>query len=207
MYQRANDGRIVLVGRFSTGGRGSGGTNDPLQSQNALVLTEGHRFLLTVNAATSDISVFRVGNAGLTLMSVTPSGGSGPISIAVHGDLVYVVNYVGNYHTAGFRLSPDGQLHAVDNSRQPLSTLDMGVCTISFSPDGTKLVITERISNKVDVFTVNSDGSIGNPVYNPSAGAGPFGVAFTGTGVLLVTETNGGPPKCRYDLFLHGQRR
>ena len=194
MYSRSSSGQLTASGRFNTGGRGSGGTADPLESQNSLILTQDHSFLLAVNAGTGDISVFGVTNSGLNLLSVTPSGGGGPISLAVYHNLVYVINYVGNYHTAGFTLLPNGQLQGIVNSRQPLSTLDVGACTIGFTPDGTKLVVTERISNKIDVFTVNSDGSLSNPVYNASAGVAPFGLEFTASGTLLVTETNGGPP-------------
>jgi len=56
-------------------------------------------------------------------------------------------------------------------------------------------VLTERQTNKIDVFTVNEDGSLSHPVFNQSAGIEPFGLQFTPSGVLLVTETNGRPPK------------
>ena len=121
MYNGASNGHLSLVGRFPTGGRGEGGINDPLHSQNSLILSPDHAYLLAVNAGSSDISVFRVIGSGLLLLSVTPSGGGSPISLAMHDDLVYVVNYSGNYHTAGFRLESWGGLKPVKNSREELS--------------------------------------------------------------------------------------
>jgi 6-phosphogluconolactonase len=41
-YQRAYNGQFVLKARVETGGRGSGGTNDPLQSQGGLTLSGDH---------------------------------------------------------------------------------------------------------------------------------------------------------------------
>ena len=42
-YQRLFDGRLTLRERFVTGGRGSGGTTDPLRSQGSLTLSHDHR--------------------------------------------------------------------------------------------------------------------------------------------------------------------
>ena len=174
MYNRASNGVLSLVGCFPTGDRGEGGVNDPFHSQGSLLLSPDHTYLLTVNAGSSDISLFRVFGSGLILQSVTPTGGSSPVSLAMHDNLVYVINYAGGYHTAGFRLESWGGLTRLKSSRQTLSgPADLGASTVAFSPDGSKLVITERITNKIDVFTVNSDGSLSNPVYNTSAGPEP----------------------------------
>ena len=194
MYSRGAHGHLKLVGRFSTGGRGQGGVNDPLQSQSSITVTSDHNYLLAVNAGTSDISVFRITPSGLSLLSVTPSGGGNPVSVAVYEDLIYVLNFGGNYHTAGFRLASWGGLMPVANSKQTFASLDPGVSTLAFTPDGSKLIVTERLTNKIDVFTVNSNGSISNPVSNNSAGVEPFGIQFNSNGTLLVSETEGGPP-------------
>lgn len=194
MYERAPNGRLRRVGRYPTGGRGEGGVNDPLQAQNSLVLNADHSYLLAANAGSGEISVFKVNQYGLALVSVTPSGGGNPISVAIHDDLVYVLNAAGNLNTSGFRLRPWGGLTRISNSRLPLSGPDRGASTISFSPDGNKLVITERLTNKIDVFSVTAEGGLSNPVFNSSVGNTPFGFQFTPAGALLVTEANGGFP-------------
>ena len=193
MYNRLANGKLRLVGRYPTGGRGEGGVNDPLQSQSSLIISPDRAYLLAVNAGTSDISVFRISDYGLILASVTPSGGGNPVSLAIHDDLVYAVNFGGNLHTAGFRLQTSGDLTPVAGSSLPLSGLDPGASTAAFTPDGSKLIVTERVANKIDVFTVNSDGSLTNPTFNDSQGIEPFGAQFTPGGALLVTETGGGP--------------
>lgn len=188
MYARSETGALEYVGNFATGGRGEGGINDPLQSQRSLVLSNDHRFLLAVNAGSSTISVFQVNASGLRLLGVEPSHGGNPVSVDIHGDLVYVANFGGTYHTAGFHLRPGGKLDFIHHSQQTLSTLDTEPSTITFSPDGSKLIVTERQTNKIDVFSVSRDGSLTNPTVNTSEGVEPFGATFAPSGALLVSE-------------------
>ncbi len=192
MWSRNAQGALRRIGAFPTGGRGEGGVNDPLKSAYSLTLTSDHSLLLAVNAGSGDISVFRVLKNGLALASVTPSGGGNPISIAEHGNLVYVVNAGGDYQVSGFEIEASGTLKPVKNSLHVLGSADGGASTAVFSPDGTKLVVTERLAKTVDVFSVNADGSLSNPVFNPSQGDEPFSEAFTPSGVLLVTEASFG---------------
>ena len=192
MYHRGGRGALKLVGKFQTGGRGEGGVNDPLQSSGSIIVTPDHAFLLAANAGSSDISVFRILPDGLALASLTPSGGGNPVSIAVHDNLVYVVDTGGDIHTAGFVLDATGRLTRVPKSAQSLSTLDTGASTAVFSPDGTKLIVTERLTNRIDVFSVDPDGSLSDPVFNASAGTDPFGATFSLDGALLVTEAQSG---------------
>lgn len=192
MYARSATGALKYMGTFATGGRGEGGINDPLQSQSSLALSNDHKFLLAVNAGSSTVSVFQVDYSGLRLLSVEPSNGGNPVSIAVHDDLAYVANFGGTFHTAGFHLRPSGKLDFIPNSKQPLSTLDTEPSTIAFSPDGSKLIVTERQTNKIDVFSVAEDGSLTNPVVDTSEGIEPFGATFAPSGPLLVSEAGSG---------------
>ena len=89
-YERGTDGSLSESRRVATGGRGSGGTTDPLASQGSLTLTQDHSFLLAVNAGSGEISVFRVHGAILALVDKVPCGGSEPVSVAQHNNLVYV---------------------------------------------------------------------------------------------------------------------
>ncbi len=189
MWSRNARGDLTWIGTFATGGRGEGGINDPMRSSYSVVLTPDHGYLLVANAGSGDISVFRVLPTGLALTSVTPSGGGNPISIAVHGNLVYVVNFGGNYQLSGFELQESGALRPVKGSRQVLSSADGGASSAVFSPDGSKLVVTERLAGKVDVFGVDPDGTLSNPVFNSPPSTKPFSEAFTPNGTLLVTDT------------------
>jgi 6-phosphogluconolactonase len=187
-FVRAKDGSLQEFKHFATGGRGSGGNNDPLESQGSLTLSQDHRLLFAVNAGSGQISVFSVHGAELSLEDKVSSGGSEPNAIAQFGNLVYVLNAGGSSEVVGFRLNY-GHLQQIPNSLRFLSTNTSGAASILFSPDGKFLAITERLTNLVDVFPVQSDGTLGTIVKNPSAGPGAFAVKFAPEGIALVSET------------------
>ena len=87
-FDRNADGTLTAIGHFETGGRGSGTPH--LASQSSIVVS-GDR-LLVANAGSDELSLFGVTAAGLDLVSRVPSGGSHPTSVAVHGELAYVLN-------------------------------------------------------------------------------------------------------------------
>jgi 6-phosphogluconolactonase len=188
-YKRNADGSLQEGRSFRTGGRGSGGVTDPLGSQGALTLTQDHLFLLAVNAGSGDISLFRVHGAMLSLLDKVPCGGSEPVAIAQHGDLVYVVNAGGSSNVTGFRLDKNGRLKPIADSIAFLTTGNSGAASLSFSPDGQFLLVTEKITNNIDGFHIQIDGTLGPIVVNPSVGPGAFAVLFAPNGTALVTET------------------
>jgi 6-phosphogluconolactonase (cycloisomerase 2 family) len=188
-YDRAANGILREGRRFETGGRGSGGLVDPLESQGSLILSQDHCFLFAVNAGSGDISTFRVSHSRLSLVDVVPSGGSSPNALAQHGDLLYVLNTGGSSGVAGFRLRENGKLATIPKSVRFLSTNTSGAASLAFSPDGRVLVITERLTNNIDVFIVQEDGALSPVVVNQDVSPGTFALAFTPNGAALVVET------------------
>src|SRR5947209_15705137 len=89
VFARAADGTLSAAGSVATGGTGTGAG---LGSQGALALSDDGRWLFAVNAGSNDVSVFDVGPVGLALASRTASGGTLPISLTVHGHVLYVLN-------------------------------------------------------------------------------------------------------------------
>jgi len=187
-YTRNADGTLSEAGHFSTGGRGSGGNTDPLASQGSLTLTQSHSHLLAVNAGSGDITVFRVHGANLDFSDREPSGGAEPVAVAQFGDLVYVLNAAANSSVVGFHLH-DGALTPIDNSLRYLTGNVVGPASIAFSPNGQFLAVTEKASNKIDVFPVQSNGTLGAIVTAPSVGPGLFSLAFAPNGTVITTET------------------
>jgi 6-phosphogluconolactonase (cycloisomerase 2 family) len=187
-FAQAADGTLHESGRFPTGGRGSGGNNDPLESQGSLTLSHDHPLLFALNAGSGQISVFDVHGSHLELSDKVQSQGSEPNAIAQHGNLVYVLNTGGSSNVAGFVLEGD-HLHYIKNSLAFLSTNTSGAASIAFSPDGKFLAVTERLTNDIDVFKVQTDGTLSPIVINPSVGPGAFSVSFAPNGVALVSET------------------
>jgi 6-phosphogluconolactonase (cycloisomerase 2 family) len=187
-YKRNADGTLTEERHFSTGGRGSGGNNDPLESQGSLTLTQGHSHLLVVNAGSGDISLFRIHGSDLDLRDRVSSGGSEPNAIAQHGDLVYVLNTGGSSSVAGFRLHND-ELTPIEKSLRFLSTNTSGAASLALSPNGQFLAVTERLTNSIDVFLVQNDGTLSPIVVNPSVGPGVFSLSFAPNGTAIVSET------------------
>jgi 6-phosphogluconolactonase (cycloisomerase 2 family) len=184
VFDRATDGSLTTLGRFETGGRGSGQPH--LASQSSVVL-DGDRLLVT-NAGSDELSLFSVRQDGLRLESRTASGGSQPTSVAAAGELVYVLNN-GTPSISGFSLTGGG-LEPIAGSTRPLAA-GADPAQIAFGPDGRTLVVTERGTNSISTFTVGEDGLAQPAETIPSSGATPYGFGFAG-GSLIVTEAFGG---------------
>jgi 6-phosphogluconolactonase len=188
-FQRAADGSLQEGQTFATGGRGTGGVTDPLESQGSLTLSQDHSFLFAVNGGSGEISVFFVNGSKLLLVDKAVSGGAEPNAVAQHGNLVYVLNVGGSSNVVGFRLNAGGQLRKIPNSTRFLTTNNSEAASLAFSPDGQFLVVTERATNNIDVFHVQDDGTLGPIVVNPSPDPGAFSVSFAPNGAVLVSET------------------
>jgi DNA-binding beta-propeller fold protein YncE len=179
-FSRSAQGALTYVGASATGGNGTGGG---LGSQGALTLSDDGRELFAVNAASNTVSAFAVEPDGLRLETQFPSGGVRPISVTVHGDVLYVLN-AGSANIAGFTTAG----LPLPGSTRPL--LGTNPAQVSFSPNGDELVVTEKGSQTIDTYAVLA--GIAQPgVSTPSAGPTPFGFAFDNRGRLFVSEAGG----------------
>jgi 6-phosphogluconolactonase len=177
---------------FAVGGAGTGAG---LASQGALQLSSDGRYLLAVDAGSNQVSVLRVGwDGSLQLVpgGVVSSGGPTPVSIAVHGNLVYVANSgaVGPNFT-GFTLSPWGQLQplpgstvTVANGSQPDDVL--------FNSIGNTLVGNLTGTSQIESYSVGWDGLLTAAPGSPLAaqGLGPFGSEFRPTNPFQLFVSN-----------------
>lgn len=188
-YDRDSEGRLYSGDRYATGGRGSGGITDPLVSQGSLTLSQDHSLLFAANAGSGNISVFRVRRNALSLVEKVPSGGSQPVAIAQWQNLVYVLNSGGSGSVVAFRLSSNGQLKQIHQSTKYLTANGSGGASLTISPNGKFLVVTERIPNNVDTFRINSDGTLAPIVVNSSTGPGAFAAIFDPSSNVIVSET------------------
>jgi 6-phosphogluconolactonase len=192
-FRRDGDGKLTPLGAYDTGGLGTGEPH--LASQGSVVLSGDGRWLFAVNAGSDELSVFAVGTDGLALVDRVGSGGRKPSSVAVHGNLVYVLSNGGGDAPAslhGFKISGDGRVSPLEGSRRELSRPDADPAQIGFSPDGKTLVVTERATDSISAYAVAPDGSAEGPTVFPSSAATPYGFDFTRAGVLVVTEAAGG---------------
>jgi DNA-binding beta-propeller fold protein YncE len=198
-FDRAADGSLRQAGLYPTGGLGgrlTGAVVDVTASQDALALDRSAGLLYAVNAGSDTITVFDVHGDRLSRRQVISSGGAFPVSIAVHGSLVYVLNARDGGSVQGFRrvgrtLVKVPAWHrplGLDAAATPEFTHTPG--QVAFTPDGSRLIVTTKANtNAIDVFDVDRlRGPSASPVVNVVAGAVPFAVAFDGKDRLVVAE-------------------
>ena len=197
-FDRHADGTLTpeAGSPFAAGGAGTGAG---LASQGALQISPDGRFLIAADAGSNQISVLRIrGNGSLKLVhgGVVPSGGALPVSIAIHGDLVYVANSGnGGSNYTGFRLGSNGRLSPIPGSTVTLAA-GAAPADVLFNGTGTKLVGAELGTSLIDSFTVDFDGRLiaapGSPFQGQ--GLGPFGSEFrpTNPNQLFVSNAHNG---------------
>ena len=174
-FSRAEDGALAPLGRYPTGGRGTGSPH--LASAGSVVLSDDGRLLLVVNAGSDELSLFAVEPDGLRLADRAGSGGSKPTSVAVSGSLVYVLNN-GTPSISGFHLA-DGKLTALPDSTRPLSGADADPAQVSFTPGGGALIVTERGTNTISSYLIDERGYAQGPATIKSSGQTPYGFGLT----------------------------
>ncbi len=188
VFSRAHDGTLAPAESYPTGGLGTGAG---LGSQGALV--RHHKSLFAVDAGSNQISAFEITHDGLRLVSHVASGGVMPISLTVHGNLVYVLNAGGTANITGFTFRHD-ELAPLAGSTRSLSAAAPDPAQVQFTHDGRVLVVTEKGTNKIDTYAVGNDGLATGPNVHPSAGATPFGFDIDRHGHLIVSDAFGGAP-------------
>jgi DNA-binding beta-propeller fold protein YncE len=110
----------------------------------------------------------------------------------VQSHVVYVLN-TGDASLAGFRLG-DGRLNPLSSSRGELGA-GADPAQVGISPDGSKLVVTQRGTDELAIFAVGADGRLRGPHVMASSGPTPYGFAFAPDGTLIVTEAFGAQRK------------
>jgi 6-phosphogluconolactonase (cycloisomerase 2 family) len=202
-FNRHLDGALTpLSGSpFVAGGAGTGTITG---SQGSLQISADRRYLLAADAGSNQISVLRIQNDGsLRPVETGPvtSGGVKPVSIAVHGSLVYVANNgpVGATYS-GFMMNAGGRLTPILGSTVPLPDNALPG-DVLFNGTGTNLV-GMRVGpdagpSYIDSFVVGSDGRLTAAPGSPFAAQriGPFGSEFSpvNPALLFVSNAHDGP--------------
>ncbi|MGC2360652.1 MAG: beta-propeller fold lactonase family protein [Thermoplasmata archaeon] len=191
-------GSLIPAGQFSTHGLGTGVS---LADSGSLALTSDRHWLLVVDAGSNAVTVFHVNSLGgggplLTFVDRVSSHGILPVSVAVHGSIVYVLNagtsaVAGNIF--GFFLGDHGILFPLPGSSRALSTsASTAPAEIAFNPSGSVLVVSEKNTSVLDTYRVGSQGYARGPIVTPSNGATPYGFTFGAAGSLIVSDAGPG---------------
>jgi len=190
VYPRLDDGRLLDPTSVPTGGLGAGAG---LGSQGAVTLSDDGRWLFVVDAGSDEVSVFSVNGTTITQTDRVPSGGDFPVSVTHFGSRVFVLNGQGVNNVTGFELDSSGRLTPIPGGTAPLSADDTAPAQISFGPFGRSLVVTEKATNIISSYRLDSGGVPELVETLPSTGATPFGFEFSGR-YLLISEAAGGAP-------------
>ena len=198
-YDRSYNGTLTPAGSYNTGGLGgqlSGSAVDHLASQGSLTYDQRSDELYAVNAGSNTVSAFSVQRDHLALRQVVPSGGTFPVSVAVSGSLVYVLNAENGGSVQGY-VNFFGHLFPIPGSNRALGLNPTAAPQftntpgqVAFSPDGSKLIVTTKANGSdIDVFGVGRFGLLSAaPIVNSEPGAVPFAISFDAAGHLVVAE-------------------
>jgi DNA-binding beta-propeller fold protein YncE len=201
VYDRRGDGALAEAGTYATGGLGGaldGPNFDQLASQGSVAYDGEHGLLYVVNAGSNSVTVFAVQGTQLRRVQVIGSGGVFPVSVAVHGAVVYVLNARDGGNIQGFARDGDRLIQvpewrrglALDTSITPEFLATPG--DVVFTPAGDKLVVTTKNNDKIEVFNLDSLGRpSASPVLTPDPGTVQFAATFDAAGHLDVAEAAG----------------
>ena len=197
-YRQAVDGSLSLAGTYATGGLGGVLDNsviDHLASQGALTYDARRHLLYAVNAGSNTLSVFAVHGAQLRLRQTITTAGSFPVSVATHGDAVYVLNGHDGGSIQGYVVALD-HLYRIPSWHRALGldptqlNFTESPGQIGFSPDGSKLIVTTKANgNDIEVFSVRRFGGVvGQAVVTVDANGVPFAFTWDPAGDFVLTS-------------------
>src|SRR5438046_898163 len=84
---------------------------------------------------------------------------------------VYVLSQLGFPNISGYTVSDTGQLAEIPGSQRDLAGGPLALpAQVSFTPDGSQLIVTEKGTRLLDIFTVLANGQTDGPVAQTSRG-------------------------------------
>jgi 6-phosphogluconolactonase (cycloisomerase 2 family) len=195
-FQRSATGILAQTGTYPTGGQGAalnGSVVDHTASQGSLVRDGSHLF--SVNAGSNTVTSFRIEGTRLVRQQIVSSGGDFPVSIAAHGDHVYVLNardggsIQGYLNEGGSLIKLPGAYRPLGFAANPTPEFTSTPAQVGFTPDGSQLVVsTKGDGTSFEVFSTRSFGLSAKPIVSTFPGTVPFGFTFDRGGHLVAAE-------------------
>jgi DNA-binding beta-propeller fold protein YncE len=213
VFVRGADGSLspAAIPAVSLNGKGlsGGGINE----QGAVRVYRD--FVLAVNPGSDTVAVLRKQGNRLSHVpgSPFPSGGNTPLSLTIHGDLVYVANQAAAFanpksppNITGFRLTSQGRLEPIANSTI-MFPVGQGPAQAEFSPQGKTLVATagfqEDNGSRLYSFAVMADGRLkmapGSPIA-PDGASGTVGFSWAPSGESVYASLFKGSAIIAFDV-------
>lgn len=216
VYKSNADGSLTEVAGspFATGGKGLGGGD--IDEQGAIHVMGD--YILAVNPGSDSIAVLhKEADGRLMPVAGSPfsSNGNTPLSLTVHGDLVYVANQAPKFanpsmkpNITAFRLSRAGKLMPIEKSTIEFPA-ERGPAQVEFAPDGKTVAVTSGFqaedSSEIHVYKVMADGTLkqseGSPA-KPKGASGTVGFSWSPMGDRLFVSNFRGSAVTVFDLDL-----
>ncbi|MGU8079320.1 lactonase family protein [Burkholderia pyrrocinia] len=194
MFTRNRDGTLSTGVRVPTGGHGTDGVSyfagggvapDSLASDHSVIVAPDGSRLFVVNSGDATVSVFALDPSthAPTLLSVTPTGGQLPTSLAYRSGVLYVTHQKGEQQLRAYRVEGNGRLTQL--GAYALVQTDALPTSVAASPDGASVVVNVPLAgpggaqlNRIVTFPVLADGRLGAPTTSDAQSPVPFGGAF-----------------------------
>jgi 6-phosphogluconolactonase len=197
-FDRLSSGQLEFHAQFATGGKGATDfergctTQCPfIDAENEVILGPGGHYLFAVNPGSNTVSSFLVTSRGLKLVDHKSSGGDHPVSLTVHGDLLYVLND-DSLTISGLSVSSKGKLTPIKGSTQKLGpgavTSELPPKEIEFDATGTVLAVPLLAVPVIDTFKVGASGAAGRAIANKTAHPLPSAFSIDSHNRLAVAE-------------------
>jgi 6-phosphogluconolactonase (cycloisomerase 2 family) len=202
-------GLLTYLGSFPTGGNGS----KAIQGSQAHAVVVKGNFLYAVNSGSDSFSTFRIGSDGRpTWLATTPSNGVRPVSIAVHGNLLFVLNQgIDNGNNLddpddkdasirGFSINYDGTPLPIGNATFSFLYSD-SPSDVFFLGDEFRLAVLKSGSDSVEAFNVSPTGELSNnqtitvgkfPGNQPVGGAANSNLPGIGFAAVIANKAGNG---------------
>lgn len=175
----------------------------------ALTISRDSQFLYVANSGSDDVTVFKIGAAGVLTLVPQAEGRSKPVGAGVssptalgmtpNGRFLYVATSTSSMITV-FQVDASGVLTLVPQAgpgTNPISSGGTGLTALTLSPNGQFLYVTNGASNNVTMFRVEPSGlltvispSSSNPI--ATGGTTPNGLAVGEDGTHLYVANGGG---------------
>ena len=172
-FRRGEHGSLTLVpgAPFLTGGAGVQDASlklGPYDSDTEIITNPEHTLLFAVNSGSDSIAVFEIQENGALKPiegSPFPSGGTNPVSLALSGNTLFVVNKNGDFarqsgilpNYTSFRVLRDGRLRPLEGSTVSVA-LGSSPTQALFVPGTNLLFGADFLGGLLQRFNVNNDG-------------------------------------------------
>jgi hypothetical protein len=198
-------GLLTYLGSFPTGGNGS----KAIQGSQAHAVVVKGNLLYAVNSGSDSFSTFRIGSDGRpTWLATTTSNGVRPVSIAVHGNLLFVLNQgivaadAGGPKPAsirGFLINSSGIPSPIGNATFSFNS-ESAPSDVFFLGNRFRLAVLKSGSDAVEAFNVSPTGELSNnqtmtvgeyPGNQPVGGAANSNLPGIGFAAVIGEEITG----------------